>query len=338
VLTPAALARLGRAGLHPDGEPGSDGTPREPVLLLDLDAATSAEDVQDAARAARSSLALIVGVAADRSDLTVLDPLVEALDLVLAPAGDRRTVRGDPDDVLSAASRAPRAALTLGRLLRQCADLDVRDALAAESAAYSTLLAGPERAALLPRRTLHPDEGPRVRIESRGDELRIILCRPDRLNRVDARLRDELCDALSLAVADPDRQVTLAADGADWSTGGDLEEFGSLPDPATAHVVRQARSVGWLIHLLGDRIRVDLHGRCIGSGIEMPAFAGRVTARRDLRASLPELGLGLVPGAGGTVSLTRRIGRWRTCWLVLSGQPLDAGTALAWGLVDEVVP
>jgi enoyl-CoA hydratase/carnithine racemase len=46
--------------------------------------------------------------------------------------------------------------------------------------------------------------------------------------------------------------------------------------------------------------------------------------------------LGLIPGAGGTVSITRRIGRWRTAYLVLSGQTIDAATALDWGLVDEV--
>jgi enoyl-CoA hydratase/carnithine racemase len=51
---------------------------------------------------------------------------------------------------------------------------------------------------------------------------------------------------------------------------------------------------------------------------------------------LPEVALGLVPGAGGTVSLTRRIGRQRTAWLALSGERIDAATALSWGLVDEI--
>ena len=44
--------------------------------------------------------------------------------------------------------------------------------------------------------------------------------------------------------------------------------------------------------------------------------------------------MGLVPGAGGTVSIPGRIGRWRTAYLALSGRPIDVGTALAWGLVD----
>jgi enoyl-CoA hydratase/carnithine racemase len=61
-----------------------------------------------------------------------------------------------------------------------------------------------------------------------------------------------------------------------------------------------------------------------------------VVVEGDAWFELPEVGMGLVPGAGGTVSLPRRIGRQRTAWLALSGARLDADTALAWGLVDEI--
>jgi enoyl-CoA hydratase/carnithine racemase len=61
-------------------------------------------------------------------------------------------------------------------------------------------------------------------------------------------------------------------------------------------------------------------------------------ARPDTRIALPEVGLGLIPGAGGTVSVVRRIGRQRTAYLALSGEVIGAGTALQWGLVDEVAP
>ena len=63
-----------------------------------------------------------------------------------------------------------------------------------------------------------------------------------------------------------------------------------------------------------------------------------VVAAADTRIALPEIGLGLVPGAGGTVSLTRRIGRLRTAWLAFSGTTIDAATALEWGLVDDLEP
>ncbi|HRD62678.1 MAG TPA: enoyl-CoA hydratase/isomerase family protein, partial [Nocardioides sp.] len=77
-------------------------------------------------------------------------------------------------------------------------------------------------------------------------------------------------------------------------------------------------------------------GACIGAGIEIPAFAETVVATPDAWFRLPELSMGLVPGAGGTVSIPRRIGRWRTAWLLLTGRDLAAATALEWGLVDVV--
>jgi enoyl-CoA hydratase/carnithine racemase len=67
----------------------------------------------------------------------------------------------------------------------------------------------------------------------------------------------------------------------------------------------------------------------------MAAYCGWIQAHPDAVLGLPELSLGLIPGAGGTVSITRRIGRWRTAYLVLSGLTIDSATALRWGLIDE---
>jgi enoyl-CoA hydratase/carnithine racemase len=61
-----------------------------------------------------------------------------------------------------------------------------------------------------------------------------------------------------------------------------------------------------------------------------------VVARPDARFRLPELSMGLVPGAGGTVSLPRRIGRQRTAWMALAGVEVGAEVALGWGLVDAI--
>jgi enoyl-CoA hydratase/carnithine racemase len=69
----------------------------------------------------------------------------------------------------------------------------------------------------------------------------------------------------------------------------------------------------------------------------MAAFAGRVTADAATLIGLPEVSLGLIPGAGGTVSLTNRIGRQRVAALALGTESIDAERALAWGLVDEIV-
>ena len=133
-------------------------------------------------------------------------------------------------------------------------------------------------------------------------------------------------------------RVVLDGAGPSFCSGGDLAEFGTLPDPATAHLVRLTRSPARLLAELGPRLEVRLHGACIGAGIEMAAFAGRVIAHIDAVISLPEVGLGLIPGAGGTVSLPRRIGRHRTAELALGGGPIDAPTAQKWGLVDAIDP
>jgi enoyl-CoA hydratase/carnithine racemase len=130
--------------------------------------------------------------------------------------------------------------------------------------------------------------------------------------------------------------VILRGAGPAFCGGGDLAEFGTLPDPATAHGIRSTRSPGRLLAQCAERVRAELHGACVGAGIELPAFARRVVATRDAFFQLPELGMGLVPGAGGTVSLPRRIGRQRTAYLALSGLRLDADTAHRWGLVDEI--
>jgi enoyl-CoA hydratase/carnithine racemase len=234
----------------------------------------------------------------------------------------------------------PVAAASLALLLRSSAGLPVPAGLIAESAAYSALQEGSEfrrwRAAHGPRQ---PERGTsRVRLERSSDGLRITLARPARRNAVDWRMRDALARALAVAVSDPTVQVVLDADGPDFCAGGDLDEFGSRPDPALAHLIRLTRSPALLMHRLAERATVYLHGASVGAGIELPAFAGTVLASPGTRIALPEIGLGLIPGAGGTVSLPRRIGRWRTAFLALSGLSIEADQALGWGLIDAIYP
>ena len=128
----------------------------------------------------------------------------------------------------------------------------------------------------------------------------------------------------------------LRADGADFSAGGDLAEFGESTDLVRAHAIRTLRSPARLTHALAARTTAFLHGACVGAGIEIPAAAGHVVAAADTRSWLPELQMGLMPGAGGTVTIARRIGRRRMLFWALTGRQIDARTALEWGLVDEV--
>lgn len=154
-------------------------------------------------------------------------------------------------------------------------------------------------------------------------------------------MRDELREALTLAVVDRTiTRVVLDGRGSNFSSGGDLAEFGSAGSPLEAHLVRTTDSVAQLLLTIGERIGAGLecrvHGTNVGAGVELAAFAPRVVASPDATFRLPEVSMGLVPGAGGTVSVTRRIGRHRAALMMLSGCTIDAETALDWGLVDEI--
>jgi len=243
------------------------------------------------------------------------------------------------DLVLANVTRCPEAAIGFALLLRGVHRRTLDEGLVAESATYSVLQSGSEFAAWRAGRPRRPDDqadhGPRVEVRRVDAAMRITLNRPGRLNALDRRMRDELVEALTVAAYDDlVTTIDLCGEGRAFCAGGDLDEFGSRPDPALAHLLRLRRSIPWLLTRLTGRTTAHLHGACAGSGIELAAFCGTVMAAADTQISLPELALGLVPGAGGTISIPRRIGRLHTAWLFYSGRAIDAATALTWGLVD----
>lgn len=273
-------------------------------------------------------------IAMDASD-------VDAVPSQILPSVDVVATGDDLDAILSTVGANPQASTALATLLRANERVDVASGLLAESAVYGVLQAGDEFARWRVANAVkaRPAETrPAVHLERDGNVLRVQLCRPHVRNALDARMRDELAEALLVALADPSLVVELTGAGRAFCAGGDLDEFGSRRDVVTAHLVRLTRNLGWLIHQMRDRVRVVVHGPCIGSGIELPAFAESVVARPDATFALPEVSLGLIPGAGGTVSLPRRIGRHRTAWMALTGRTLDAQTAFDIGLIDSVLP
>jgi len=244
------------------------------------------------------------------------------------------------DRLAAGFERAPLAGVASAWLTR-VPPTGVWPGLVAESTTYSMLQGGPEFAAWRASRDAKPaDDGdePRVRVEAARGHHVITLTRAARHNALDTHLRDQLDAALADVAARDHRPIIVRGDGASFCSGGDLDEFASFPDPATAHVIRLSRSLAWRFHELERRLVVGLHGACLGAGLELPAFAARVVATDDARLGLPELGLGLVPGAGGTVSIPRRASRRTLLTLLWDGEPIDPYRAKRWGLVDEVVP
>jgi enoyl-CoA hydratase/carnithine racemase len=262
---------------------------------------------------------------------------------------DRRVVTVDsvPDTLAELeenCGRWPHASTVCDDVLRSVdPDGPALAGVVTESLAYSTLQAGPEFARWLAERgpAAMPDIADPVLVERDRNTLRIKFNRPQRHNALSTDARAALLEALTVAQLDPSiDEVVLSGNGPSFCSGGDLAEFGTFTDPASAHVARTRHSPALMLDALtarlGQACRAEVHGQALGSGLEMAAFCGWVEAQPGSVFGLPELSLGLIPGAGGTVSLTRRIGRWRTAYLVLSGQTIDTATSLAWGLVDGI--
>jgi hypothetical protein len=317
-----------------------------PLLLFDLERRGA---IGRAERLSGRVQAILVGV-----DRSCAPPELEArhFDLLLTTAeGSPAPWVGVPaaalDAVLARLSRAvsatPLAASILCRTLRIVERLDFFDALMIESLAYSTLLGGAEfrrwRAAAARGPTPADEGGPLVQYRRTGHLVRLALNRPGSRNATTATMRDALCDALCGLLDDPTRPgLRLSGEGRCFSTGGDLSEFGESDDLAQAHAIRTLRSPAALIHRLGDRAEVRLHGAVIGAGLEIAAAAQVRKAARRSFFQLPELGMALIPGAGGTVTLSRAIGRHRTAFLTLTGRRIGPERALDWGLIHDIVP
>lgn len=287
--------------------------------------------------------AIVIGYAAEPVDVPV-----EEYDVLLTATRDAPRPWVTHADPPAAADRLARvvaerteSAVALVQVLRMGRNMGPEERLVAESLAYSVLQGGAafrHWLATTPRGAARPSSQP-VRLARCGERLTITLDRPWVRNAVDAATRDALCEALTVVLADPSvTRVDLRGDGPAFCSGGDLSEFGTSHDPARAHLLRLDRGPAARLLRCAERVTAHLHGACVGAGIEFAAFAGRVVAAPDTRIRLPEVGMGLIPGAGGTASIPRRIGRHRTAYLALSNTTLTARQALSWGLVDEVAP
>lgn len=261
-------------------------------------------------------------------------PLAARLDAVVESPVSLETL-------LTGITAMPHAAAIIAQLLRVLPSLSLEQGLTVESMAYAVLQGSQEHEEWIAERRQSISGGRtpgRVATSLEDGRLVITLDHPDSRNAIDRPMRDGLYEAFTLAAIDPEIvQVSLRANGRTFSMGAELGEFGTTADPATAHSIRCRTLPARAAARCADKLDAHVQGGCVGAGLEIAAYAKRLTAGADAWFQLPELAMGILPGAGGCVSLTRRIGRQRTALLVLSGKRLNARQALAWGLVDEVV-
>jgi hypothetical protein len=307
----------------------------------DARAALAGPDLDRMVGAARGVPAVVVDLGAepgaDIAAALTRHPVV-AIGHGAAPDAAWDIATTDPEPVLRGIEAAPNAAVVAAQTLRLTTHLSLTDGLVVESLAYATLQAGPEFATWLATRgrRVRTDDAPRVTVDDVGDVATIALDRPRLRNLLDARMRDELVEALRVLSLDPARSIRIVGNGPAFCAGGDTAEFGTVADPTNAHLIRSSGNVAPWLAAVADRTTAVVHGPCVGAGVELAAFCHRVTATPDARFRLPETRMGLLPGAGGTVSIPARIGRQRTLEWLLRDLEIDAPTAQAWGLVDAV--
>lgn len=178
-----------------------------------------------------------------------------------------------------------------------------------------------------------------VLYEKDGPLALVALNRPTRLNAYNVQMRDDLYQVLQAVRDDPEvRVMILRGEGPAFSTGGDVTEFGSAPSPVAAREIRWRRDVWGTLLSLPQPTIAAVHGYAVGGGMEMALLCDLCVAADDAVFFLPETGLGMIPGVGGTQTTPRAVGLGRALDMVLTGKRVNAEEAWRIKLVNRVVP
>ncbi|HJX13684.1 MAG TPA: enoyl-CoA hydratase-related protein, partial [Dehalococcoidales bacterium] len=139
---------------------------------------------------------------------------------------------------------------------------------------------------------------------------------------------------------DPEIEVVILKGAGEkaFCAGADLTEFLTAPSPVIARQARWERDVWGLFLSLEQPLIAALHGYVLGSGIEMALCCDIRLASDDARFGLPEPGLGIIPAAGGSQTLSRTVGRAAALEMLMSGRWLTAEEARRLKLVNRIVP
>ncbi|MDH2049745.1 3-hydroxyacyl-CoA dehydrogenase NAD-binding domain-containing protein [Achromobacter marplatensis] len=165
----------------------------------------------------------------------------------------------------------------------------------------------------------------------RDDDILVITLDHPPVNALSADVRHDLAAAIQAAQTDPHvRAILLVGAGKNFIAGADIREFGKPPKPpALPDVCNQ-------IEASAKPVVAVLHGAALGGGLEVALAAHYRVALPGAKLGLPEVNLGLLPGAGGTQRTPRLIGARAALDLMLSGKHLSAEAALKAGLVDAL--
>lgn len=181
----------------------------------------------------------------------------------------------------------------------------------------------------------------KIKIEKRGRVALLVLNNPP-MNVVTLDLTRQMGEALANLAADPDVGALILTGEGDraFCAGSDIKEFPGLVEKQAIVSTKlrfENKTYGEVAHFPKPTIAA-IKGLALGGGLELAAGCDFLIASEVSRLGLPEIKLGGFPGSGGTVRVTRRIGLARATEMMLLGDMIDAQTALAWGLLNRVVP
>jgi len=177
-------------------------------------------------------------------------------------------------------------------------------------------------------------EGFRVDRDDRG-VVTVTLDDPAKMNRVPLAARGQLAHLFAEAAEDEAvRYVVVTGAGENFSAGGDIAAF---LEASPEHLSRLAWNVA-APERFPKPVIAKLRGYCLGVGLELALACDFRVAADDVQLGLPEVGLGMIPGSGGTQRLARLVGLGRAKDVVMRRRRIGADEALAWGLISEVVP
>jgi len=168
---------------------------------------------------------------------------------------------------------------------------------------------------------------------TREGDVSIVTLNSPPVNALSANVRDGLFEGFKQAIADPDsKAIVLICDGRTFIAGADISEFGGQMKGASLFDVQD------MMEGSPKPVVAAIHGTALGGGLEVALCAHYRVAVPSAKCGLPEVNLGLLPGAGGTQRLPRIVGPEKALEMVTSGQHVGAKQCLEMGLVDEIVP
>lgn len=173
--------------------------------------------------------------------------------------------------------------------------------------------------------------------EQQGYIRYITLNRPDKLNALNTQVFAALETALTEAADDADARVVVITGAGDraFSAGADLDELMGLDPVDTRTLLDGGQRIFRTLETLGTPTIAAVNGYALGGGFELALACSLIVGSEKARFGLPEAGLGLIPGYGGTQRLPRAIGSQSALRLMLSGQQVDAAQAHELGILSQ---